>query len=254
MTPTKTTFESLGDFARAAKYTQWQGGHASSSSWDANVSHARAVELATTGDTSLVAKAEALLEKIDTEIEVSQASWQPSVYGAYPVVPEFLAGSVTPMRHKVLTESEYAPVTIWVDLTCSGGFNADSMLKRGISILALVMKLQASRPVTLNLISCVVRNPGGLVAKINSQPLDIASAAFGLCHVAFVRHLAYGYMDYSPMDLPVSNANVIKGKLGIPDSDLVIPGGHLEDDLISRDPVAWVQLKVKEFTENGEGD
>ena len=135
-----------------------------SKSWDNGIYHDLAVVLAKRGDDSFVSHAEALLEKIEGEVD-SHAEWVPSIYGAYPVVPEFLAGSPSSMWRGT-RPSDASPVAVWVDLTCSGGFSAKDMEKRGTAILALVMKLQAIRPVDLYLVSCVQRLQGGLVVKV----------------------------------------------------------------------------------------
>ena len=71
------------------------------------------------------------------------------------------------MRQWDYGPSDASPVAVWVDLTCSGGFSAKDMEKRGTAILALVMKLKAIRPVDLYLVSCVQRLQGGLVVKVD---------------------------------------------------------------------------------------
>lgn len=247
-----TRFESVESFALAARGKYWSSAPRYNSSWDAGISHDRAIDFAISGDEKFVASAEVLLEKIDSEVESPHAEWVPSIYGAYPIVPEYLAGSPTPMRHKTRVPSDASPVAIWVDLTCSGGFSAEEMKKRGVAILALVMKLQAIRPVDLYLVSCVQRLSGGLVVKIESQPISLGTAGLALCAIAFVRHLCYGVMDFRGDDYPVSDAETIRVKLDIPEGDLIIPGGHLSDRGIVDNPVGWVNKQVHKFAKREE--
>ena len=95
---------------------------------------------------------------------------------------------------------------------------------------------------------------GDWLLRWNSQPINLSTTAgFALCAVAFVRHLCYGVQKFMGSDSPVSEAQVIRGKLDIPEGDLIIPGGWLSDRMIVDNPVEWVNQKVQEYAKVEEG-
>lgn len=250
-------FDSVAEFAGVAKATPNDAN--SRDEWYGCISHIQAYEKAMWGDDSYVAEAEKLMDKLDANVGIPTASWEPSVYGAYPIVPEYLAGSITPMRHRVESESDSSPIAIYVSTTCSAMIDSETMLKRGTAILALVLKMQAIRPIEIYLLAETHGVQDGetlLAIKINTKPLDIAVAAFTLCHVGFARHLTYGYAKaINGFDGRWPNKYSGGGKewekhvrevLGMGDNDLYVPAATAWDELVAR-PVEWVNAQVAKF-------
>ncbi len=247
----------LGEFVGVAKTTP--NYVADCDDWTGYIDHATACKKALDGDNSYVEEAEKLLDKLDASIEMPQATWQASIYGAYPIVPEFLAGSITPMRHRVEATNDTTPIAIYVSTTCSAVIGSSDMLKRGTAILALVLKLQQVRPVELYLLAETHGRTDGeylQVIRIESKPVDISVAAFVLCHVGFARHLTYGVakaLDGFNGSWPNNYQSGGKGwemhvreVLEMSPNDLYIGAARAWDDMIKH-PVEWVNAQVKQF-------
>ena len=237
--------------------------------WHGSLSYAGALKLARTGDESTVASAEKLLDslaQVDMGAEVTQ--WLPAQAGAYPCVPEYLSGSPTCMR-RIAPTGDISPINIYVSTTCSAEMSAKQMQSRGVTILALLLKLQQIRPVELFLFAEMHGNTDGSyfeVIPVDSKPLSIAHAAFGLTHVGFARRLTYtmgearaGFNGAWPKGYkygdwnPKSEYNQrVAAAIGLTEQDLFIHSAHVQDKLIL-DPVAWVNEQVTRYNRQ-EGD
>ncbi len=249
-------FDSLGDFARRAAqvpYTEHQYGR---ESWFGDISYSTALDRAINGDDSLVPQAMAILDKLEATLETSQGQWSASPIGAYPVVPEFLTGLPDCMRRRIEVTTDIAPITVYVSTTCSASIDSETMLKRGVAILALVLKLQAFRPVRLCLLAETHGNSDGQciqAIQINSQPLDLSTICYALTHVGFARHLTYslakeldGFNGAWPNNYNGGGAQWeahIRQYVGLESQDLYI-GAARDWDPIIRDPIAWVNAQV----------
>lgn len=247
-------YESVAEFARVAETKPFS--FSMGFDWYGSITHKEAVKFAISGDDSYVSEADKLIDKLDSSIEINTSRWEASMYGAYPIVPEFLAGSPTPMRTRVMVAEESAPISIYVSTTCSAGLDSKTMLKRGTAILALLLKMQAIRPIELYLLSETHGRIDGeyiQVIKIESKPLNVGVAAFALCHVGFARRLCYGVaesMDHFngtwPKDYHRDWQPHIREVVGMNDIDLYIPAATSWDTMI-KDPIAWVNAQVKRF-------
>lgn len=235
-------------------------------SWYNNEDEATTLRLTLTGDTTLVPKAEEVLLQLETTIETTRKAWDRSPAGAFCSVPDVLAGLPTPMRRLVSTSSEVAPITIFADTGSSAGVGADTLRQRGIVILALVLALTRIRPVELYQLdvgSGIKDGETVEVAKINTTPLDLATACYVLTSAGFARRLVYqleesinGASGQWPMGFNYSNPTnyytTLKPKL-VADASrcLIIPAARLNDDLLSN-PVLWINTQIKHFTEEEE--
>ena len=224
------------------------------------------------GDVSLVPPAEALLDKLSASLETSHRIIHRAPCGGWPSIPDYLMGSPTPMRRFEHDLADTAPIRIVSVCTSSAGLSAGALQRRGTAILALVLALSQFRPVTLEIASIL----GGLegnrrtgefipLTKINTQPLDIATACYVLTSAGFDRRIhhdltrdylqvTYGQGwagDWAPgfdHANPQAYFDTLADRLGYPcDTTLVIGGAHLSDTLLA-DPVAWVQGHVDRFT------
>lgn len=241
----------------------------SAGEWTNCLSGRDAARLAIVGDDSVVAAAQQLMEKFQSSIETSSFMDMPSVAGCYPCVPEALAGEPECMREPMEISSDTAPLTIVVDLACSGGISASIMQKRGVAILALVMALSVTRPISLKMLSCGdgTRNHVGdkysiCAVDFPTTPLDLATAAYGLSNVGFVRQLFYGvqgkklgftgkwgqFAGCGPYDCenPLYGQSVLK-YMEIDGEVLYITGAVSESALIMKDPEAWLLEQLKKY-------
>lgn len=261
--------------ALRADYVAKNGGQRSrggfgDNSWYNNETEADSLWLAETGDTSLVAKAEQQLNQLDTAIETPRKVWERNVAGAYCVVPDYLSGLPTPMRRQVPQQDDRAPITILVVTTCSAGVSAETMQKRGTTILALVMALTRIRPVSLQVLCTVdgYRDRSGetvITAEINTSPLDLATACYALTSVGFVRRLTYGLAEKLndfhggwPQNVGYSYGKpkpyydaLVKRLSPDPSKTLIIGSAEFHDRLLS-DPLAWIEDQINHFTNQNE--
>lgn len=261
-------FDSLGDFARRcdgvsrvyrSTDNRWAGGIQ-------RLSYDQAVNLATSGDDTLVPQAQAIIDQLDCEIDTPCGQWLSSPIGAYPIVPEALAGLPDCMRRRVEVSQDNAPVTVYVSTTCSADISAQDMLKRGVAILALVLKLQSFRPVKLVLLAETHGQSDGQciqAIEINSQPIDLATACYALTSVAFTRHLTYslaheidGFDGSWPRRYNGGGSRWeahLRDYIGMAEQDLYIGAARSWDEALAN-PVAWVNAHIQRFTSSGNGD
>lgn len=244
----------------ARKHGGWQSHN--NNAWYGGESLQDSLRMAETGDTSLVAKAEALLSQLDTAIETPRKVWERSTIGAYYSVPDVIAGLPTCARRQFDTQDDRTPITILVVTTSSAGMSAEVLAKRGTTILALVMALSRLRPVSLQQICAVDGIEGGetiITSEINTAPLDLATACYVLTSAGFARRLTYdlaaalnGFNGGWPDRMRWGNSDpyfaMLKARL-VPDPTkcLIIKGAQLNDALLS-DPVGWVNKQVAHFT------
>lgn len=244
-------------YDRANRMSGWTGGNASEASAKLR-----------TGDDSLVAEARKLLDKFEVQAETTRPEWQGSVFGAYPMVPEALAGNPESMRRIVNVGSDLAPICIYASTTSSAGYDHADMTKRGIAVLALTMALSALRPVELFTITQLdgrgksTRDDGLdsgaciIVTRINSQPLDLSTACHCLTSVAVDRGITHalgfahhGFTGGWSWGGPPNGDKVIartRRVLDMNERDVLITGAFLTDDII-KNPVAWVQREIADF-------
>jgi hypothetical protein len=233
-------------------------------SWYGGESPADTLRLTETGDQRLVSQAQELLDKLDTAIEVPRKAWERAPVGVYCAVPDVLAGLPTPMRRMVEQRDDRAPINIISVITSSGGLSAQVMLKRGVAILALAMALARVRPITLSVVSILDGKDNGetvVCARVNTAPLDLASACYVLTSAGFCRRLTYGLMmkingargswpnkfRYGSADAGGYYTYLANMLSPDPAKTLVIGASQLNDPLISA-PIQWINDQVARFT------
>jgi hypothetical protein len=245
-------FDSVEDFLEAVA-TERPGlidDTASRGDWCADLSPKQAVELARRGDDSLVPQAECLLQQFeDLTLETPRREWQASCAGAYPVVPEYLAGSPQCMRMMRPITSHCGPVNIYFGITSSAALSKEELLKRGITVLALIAKLQAIRPVELHLVSLLDADRYDAsdcitTMRIDSRPLDLAVAGFLLSNCGFDRILNHGLAE--PFGFRggwsatyKEGESALRKHLKLAEDDVYIPPAYY-GDYLTKDPVKWI--------------
>lgn len=183
-------YASLADFARGCQArrheerdSDWAGG-----------SREDALRWCRTGDTSKVAEAERLLEKLDTEIDSDgmRPMWTPSVVGSFPIVPAYLAGTPESMLARTDVPDARGEIEIWANTTVSCDCSARDMMRRGVVTLAFAMALSRIRNATVVLYGTT---NGSNVAIRLANPLDISEACAAFCQPSITRQLIYSHAD-----------------------------------------------------------
>lgn len=224
-------------------------------------SYQNSLDLASRGDDSLVSAAEKLCASLlEVENGVGIDQWQPSVAGAYPCVPDYIAGHPLSMRAKSPSEN-LAPVAIYVSTTISAAIGSQQIMKRGTAILALVLQLQKSRPVDLFLTAETHGETDGdyiQVIPIESRPLSIAHACYALTAPLFARHLTYavasdkdqfnGGWGHQYTQQGANYPKWIHSYLDCTEKDLYIKPAHINDPLINN-PIAWTNEQLARYNE-----
>ena len=238
----------------------------SGGSWYGNESEADTLHKAEVGDTSLVPKAEAYLDQLDHAIETPRRTWERNVAGPFCVVPDVLAGLPTPMRRMVHTRDETSPITILAVTTSSAGIDAETLAKRGTTILALVMALSRIRPVTLQQLTILDGRDEGetvITSEINTHPLDLATACYVLTSAGFARRLTYNlarsknhFMGGWPREFNYGRPERYYDRLRLrlaadPAKCLIIGAAQLGDELLQQ-PLVWLNTQIARFTESVE--
>jgi hypothetical protein len=219
--------------------------------WFGNQTFKEIIDRAIHGDESLVPEAEKLIAQLDADIELEHPEWLSSVYGAYPVVPEYLAGSPTPMRHKTRVPAENEPIGIWVDLTSSAGVSYELIKKRGIVVLALVLKLQQVRAVDLHCCCCLPSVNSYVDLVMPTRPMQLGVVTHVMTCVGFARHVMYGavetWIKRSCNSRVINTDSEFRRVLDIPENDVTIIGSHLNSVRELSNSLAWVQGMVNKY-------
>lgn len=196
------------------------------------------------GDERHVPESQCLLDKIEVEVDYDsvRAAWFPSASGAYPSIPDYLHNSPTSMRTRRKVENRNVPIGLWVDVTSSAAVSLEDLKKRGISVLALAMYLQAFRPVELH-ITISTKTQGSVVLDMDTTPFNISQAADILCNGETARLPMYAIIRHTSDDLLGSiqdDPKELRKAYNIPEGDLVITGTHVLNQLAISDPIAWI--------------
>ena len=261
-------FDGLQAFGEACRMAQKTGAidsYHADSAWagDRTENASLCIDRIFKGNDTLVKEAEKVMDKLSVNLETPERQVQPSPFGGRFVIPELLADYPLSARRMIMTESEGAPVRVYVGIVYSGGFGHEELIARGTAILAMVMMLQMQRPVELILFTEMHgRDDGKTLFKINvgTAPLSLAHACHVLTSVRFTRGVIYsmgthlnGFNGHwcnghtgagdSLRDPHNPYIKQLKEWLGAGENDIVIPGAFIDDPLM-KDPVAYVQQTV----------
>lgn len=244
------TYKKFGSPEEFADACQEAGVDFSESSWRSGESASTALNLVRQGDESRVEKAQALVDQFASEVDLGTMfpTWEADVCGAYPNVPNFLAGVPETMMRKQLVTSERAPVTMWVCVTSSGGVEARQMEARGIAIQALAMALSQTRQITLRIFSGLDGAKGNHIVSVDlPSPAVLSQSAYMIASQGFSRGLTYKYLDTTgagggwPQDVEVfgsfeERCQSWRRLLPMESQDLIFPHVFFEDQGLS-DPI-----------------
>lgn len=146
---------------------------------------------AESGDLDRVVASDAMLEKVESLLDMSslRAVTRPAVAGGVPCVPAYLAGSPIAMRVRKRVTHDRGEVVLFVDAWTSAGASADQIARRGAAVLALARALSSVRPVrVVSFAASGSDNRQFLYSlPLDSAPLDLARAAWVFSAPEFTR-------------------------------------------------------------------
>lgn len=224
---------------------------------------------------STLASAMLLLDKIDASFRDRDVqTWQPSIMGAYPIVPDYLMGRIDAMRMKQQEESAVAPIKVYIECAVSAGVTHDQLIRRGTAIAALLMRMNEERPVELymfaawNLYTC--KNHKCMwTMRLDSTPISVSQVLHCIAEPTFLRMINFSISDRLARengdnirwgleamgwafekDHSTSNDNAretaLRERFRLEPQDIVVQRGFLPDAaLMDRDPVAWVHAQLE---------
>lgn len=223
----------------------------------------QAAEVARTGYLPSVKLSDKFLDQVEHlfPAPTTRHEIRDDVTGAFPNVPAYIAGQPLSMRRKIKRENEFSPIAIVADLVSSGGIASEKLLKRGAAILALARALSARRPVEL-WAGCSMEGMGGgachVYFQIDTQPLDLARAAYMLAHPAFSRGNCYGMgkaeyrfgggWPYNRRQDDATMADVVRRAFPHLSDIIYVPGIYITDECID-DPIGWITRHVAAYGE-----
>lgn len=210
------------------------------------------------GDNAFVPGALDLLERVDVAIPptTGHASVR-SPYGGRVDIGDWMADSPTPMRRRSKQRVDRGPVKVMVSFGPSSSLGQDVLVPRGQAIMALVMKIQQSRPVELYLYdeTCIKGNEGiacYFLIRVESRPLSLAQVGFAISHPGFFRHLGLGAeyecgaeASHWPQDMYREGYNPRRdSRMGIEPQDVILSSATDWNPLI-RKPVEWIKAELE---------
>jgi len=224
--------------------------------WNGKLKRDDILKRARYGDLSLMDQVNALTEKLhlpDTEGK----DWISSVSGPIFCIPEVIAGYPENARRLDISESERAPIRIFVNPFLSASVTLEQGLKRGITIAALASRLQMTHPVELVLVAAHGtwggKDPSSIwnliTVNIGVLPIDMSVLAFLLARPEVYRRLMLPVshdMGMSSWDSKAAGPEAIKSKLGLTEHDLYIGALVLGDKLMTS-PIEWINEQVERF-------
>jgi hypothetical protein len=209
------------------------------------------------GDLSNVEKARALLDSFAVALGTDRHEWELSVAGAFPSVPDYLAGVPETMYQAVTVSDDRAPLRMVIDVTMSASVKHAQIIARGVALLALAMRLSERRPVQLSVMTLggSKTHAWACVMDLPTQPLDLAHAAFALTQTAWTRFFTYAMFDAGgwsgkwAWDLhPNEDAyrKRVREVLSLSPQDIYIAPMHSDDPAV-QDPIKFIRDRLAEY-------
>lgn len=254
-----TGFETVAEFLEHVKEVRHFGGMGQD--WYGGIGYDEIKRRASVGDNAMVAKAEKYITRLESSLDLPMATAYrtvPSVFGARLQYGEYIAGTPTCFRRKVKTQSDTAPIRIYVGQKISAGLDFDVMAERGAIITAFLAIVSRYRPVDLYTLQEFSLTAGEgyhyMTIHLESRPINLSQVGFVIGHPGFFRYLGHCFEEKNgvyggpwPKDYRVPGYAVRRGeRLGLTSSDLVIPAAHGSDSIVN-DPEKWVKTQLQEL-------
>lgn len=219
---------------------------------------------AISGDDSLVAKAEKLMDEIESaSYAVTAKTTINDVHGARLNMGEYLSGIPTCFRrHKKQSTMANVPANFYICVGFGSLVSAELTMKRGIAITALVAKLATIRPVNLYIIDENISMYDSICTtsiRLETSPLNLAQVAYCVTSPEYIDGIIYslarihGHMIQWPRakraDMAKSYAAKILSQLGETElnSSLYLSGIDNAEIQSFNDPIKWVNEKLALF-------
>lgn len=223
------------------------------------------------GSHALGEQAQQKIDELDNEglLSVGPSALGPSVVGFTPIVPAALIGHPESMLARTVISSNRSPIRILFGIGAGGWASEEAVRNRGIAITALILALQAFRPVeawawTANAHPSNSQQVSFRRWPIDMAPLDLASLAFQATHHDMHLSLGFSLSDWdngtrgeNSHPFPYSGkrdfiAQVARVAFECEETDLVIPRaiGNSEDPLLNS-PWEWLKETI-EMHKSGE--
>lgn len=274
MRDVRTTFEKRDDLylfldeasELAEAYARFGAEHKPRGDWYGGQDTHEALRRATAGDLALVAPSDALVSRLEDQV-IHTKKWRniDDVVGSLPNVPAYLAGHPVAMRRRQREDRDDAPISVFIDLTSSGGIDATSVLARGTTILAFARLLTEHRAVELWAGIALGGPMSSTVAwRIDTTPLDLARAAHLLCapsmsrgvgyELSYAAHRSSGMWPFSDYGRHKASAQRRLEAVMLREV-CYVPPIYLTDPLVT-DPVGWIKRELARYTghSGGKGD
>lgn len=222
------------------------------------------------GDTRNLDAAMKLIDKMQDEHIFLEGlpTYAPAIVGSFANVPASIMGHPMDMfaKQSIELESDLSPITIYIETVVSGGVSVTELNARGVCCLAFALAMNNVRPVEIYALS-PGRPYGGdtaiIATRIASSPMDISRAVFMLTDEAYARKMNFaamchltdtdtGYIGWAWNGFPTDAAyqTKMRASLDMQPQDVYIPGGHLFDKLMCKDPVQWVKDMIAQHGGN----
>lgn len=218
-------------------------------------------------------KAQAVMDKLQMEGLLSTGYKLPTraVVGGFTLMPAYDMGHPKCMLNRAPSDIEGAstPMRIFYDRFASGGLDAEQLVNRGVATLGFALAMASTRPIELFAISASCPDwpgAGGLfggLIQIETQPINLAHAAYIMTSEAFTRSFTWASMhDHVCKWGNRSNTSTYNYAVGpfcgwqssspeyargmrqafkMDEQDILLCGANLQDKLALSDPVAWVR-------------
>lgn len=225
------------------------------------------------GSVEHAASAQKVMDKLQMEGLLTTGYKLPKrgVVGGFTVLPLYEIGAPKCMIRREPSDIEGAstPMRIFYDRFASGGLDAQQLINRGVATLGFALAMASVRPIELYAISASCPQwPGsgglfGSLIQIETQPINLAHAAYVMTSEAFTRSFTWASMHdhvwrwkgltnkekYNYAVGPFcgwrSNspeyARGMRQAFNMDEQDILLVGANLFDKLALTDPVAWVR-------------
>lgn len=267
-------FDSIRDAVVYAENGNWRESMAVFDTPEYNVTRA-ASEWRAGPSRDQIARVTKLMEAIDSDVHgQTRDEWTPSPYGAYPVVPDYLAGDPFSMRTKIAVESQLAPITVWVELGLSQSISERDAESRAAAIAAFLAKLGEMRPVEAKIICASTLQGKNKLVQINfdTKTIDASFITQAMAMPQIIRPLRWamitnGHRSVHQIGFAFQQGRrlatytremLLRAAFGADRKDVIIQAAYSDDEetkFIMGKPIKWVHAMIaKQRESNNETD
>jgi hypothetical protein len=262
------SYDSLGDAVRRANEVGKPHGssHTPPSDWNGGVSYDEATKLAMDGWHAVRPDVDRLFHNLEDQIMKNMDEQFATVYGYSGDMVDmgrYVAGDPECMVDYVTEPSARMGrvVKVLVNMSASSSVKADTLLKRGVAVTALVdvlhklgvgIELWVEMPTARDGVNVGDKYSQLVKMHDSSEPLDIDNLMYGMCHPSMLRRIGFALQEGSAWkhaSYTLSRSYGYPANIqcaGIVGADVVV--GLTQDAVADgwrNDPVAWVLGTVR---------